>query len=168
MKDELTTAIGLPDLTPAQYERARKRILEDSFFYTRCLSTLVLSVAARTAQELHPLEKQRMRRISEAEVAPQGKASWGIEAQLQTGIESLRAQCSVCSQDARFSAPKAWSEEVDKNDGRGPFTVWHNPTRKDVQYHISNLRWTHCGHTEKCPPELAMVWEEKLLSRIRS
>jgi rRNA maturation protein Nop10 len=170
MKDELTEALGLPDLSPQQFERARKRILEDSFFYTRCLSTLVLGVAPRVAESLHPLEKARMRKISEAEVAPRGKASWGIEAQLHTGVETLRAQCSTCGQDMRFAAPKPWSEEKVYHEGtinQSTQTIWHEPTRADVKYQIEHLHWQHCGHSEKCPPELAMIWEEKLYARIR-
>jgi hypothetical protein len=170
MKDALTEAIGLPELTPAQFERARAKILADSFFYNRCLSVLVLGVAARVAESLHPLEKKRMRTISEAEAAPRGKASWGIEAALQTGEECLRAQCSVCRSDVRFTAPKPWSEEKVLHEGTNNQmvqTIWHDPTRADVKYQIEHLHWTHCGHTEKCPPELAMIWEEKLYARIR-
>lgn len=169
MIDELTSALGLPDLPPAQFERARKRILEDNFFYSRCLSVLVLGVAARVAEGLHPLEKARMRKVSEAEVLQRGKASWGIVAHPVTGAEALRAACSVCNQDMQFMPLKPWSEEKVHHRGtinESSTTVWHEPTRADVKRAMENLVWGHCGHSEKCPAELAMVWEEKLLARI--
>lgn len=170
MQDEITKALGLPDLPPAQFERARKAILEDNFFYTRCLSTLVLGVAGKVAASLHPLEQQRMRNIAGFSTQERGKATWGIVENIKNGVAALKASCPACKQDMNFMQPAPWSEEIpyDRGSGiRGTTTKWHDVTAADVKAAIQNIQWQHCGHMEKPPADLLLVWEERLMGRVR-
>jgi hypothetical protein len=169
MQDEITKALGLPDLPPAQFERARKLILEDNFFYSRCLSTLVLGVAGRVAESLHPLERERMRRISGVAMLARGTAAWGIVDNELNGKFKLKASCAVCKQDVSFTPPEAWREH--KYVDRGNGDIWdnfkdHPVTKDDIKANLEGLRWNHCGHLEKPPADILLVWQDRLAALI--
>src|SRR5882762_1336866 len=106
MQDEITKAMGIPDLPPQVFERTRKAILTDNFLYNKILWHLILGAAANVIVNLHPIEREHLRKRTGFAAQERGTATWGIVENYENGKISLKAECAACKQDAIFTAPQ--------------------------------------------------------------
>jgi len=152
MKDSITTALGLPDLSPGDFHDVRKRILTDNFIYSRCLCVLIEENAARIldSSAIHPVERAALLKKF-LPLKPSNIAIWSVSPSATTGHVVFAAHCATCHLGAHF-VPPVPKTEVEIFGGRERTKTWPL-TPKDVRRIVSEITFAHCGKKDR-PDEL--------------
>jgi len=164
MQDDVTRALGLPDLPEFEFNRVRKSILTSAVVYDRVLADILVERAPKILAGMHSLEKKALReRIGHPEeVAPQ--VVWLVQEFVKTGTPYLHATCPRCRGDASFLCPEAGREQVTTNHLGEVVSKFLPPLYADqVQSALAAIVWWHCGVQSRPPKDLLLTVEQSWL-----
>jgi len=168
--DEITRALGIPDLNDFEFHRVRKQILSSAVIWDRICAELLVERAPKVLANLHPLERKAMReKCGYPEETPEQRATldtWTIrKLPGQFGTKYLHVACPRCRQDANFLRPEIEADVVTYNDNKQEVSRYSpNSIFVDqVAAVLGRLRWQHCGTESRPPVDLLKAIEEAWL-----
>jgi hypothetical protein len=154
-------ALGLKEL-PAPETELLQKLFKDHLICDRAQQLMVEFFGPAAVRQLHPVERAALlKRISPAP-KPQGRAAWTLATVMTSGQPYVKAECAACHQSVNFVRPEPRSWVVRERVNGEPQARQVSGITEAEAKQARALRWTHCGHTDKAPHEIALLWEQDL------